>query len=200
MQTFGNELVNLKKQQFQPKQPLPAQNFAANQGYQQQNQGYQQHNQGQSQNRRNFQGYNTRNKQNINQRLYRPYNPAPLNVANLVKDVVPVAMQNNMVTEYEWCFPCNQPHSQATCSNGVINQALMVQNATSMQHALEAEIEQQQDIPLVDASFLNWQGDEFCGLNGDDPKIAVYSRNKKRALDNQNVSNNNNTSNAATAG
>ena len=129
MQTFGNELVNLKRQQYQSRQPFQAHNAAADQGSQQQNQG-------QFQYRPNFQGYNVGNKQNINQRPYRPYNPAHINVVNPIKDIVPA--QNNLAVDFDWCFPCNQPHSQATCSNGLINQTLMVQNATNMQHTSEA--------------------------------------------------------------
>ena len=38
MQTFSNELVNLKKRQFQPRPPYQQQNLVANPPYQQKNQ------------------------------------------------------------------------------------------------------------------------------------------------------------------
>lgn len=44
-----------------------------------------------------------------------------------------VPSQNNVAMESEWCFPCKQPHNQATCSNGLMNQALMVQDASYVQ-------------------------------------------------------------------
>ena len=58
----------------------------------------------------------------------------------------------------------------------------MVRNATSMQHISKAEYEQQQDAPLIDATFINWQGEDFCGVNDNDPQIAIYTRSKKRSL------------------
>lgn len=33
-----------------------------------------------------------------------------------------------MASDYDWCYPCNQPHNQTTCSNSMLHQALMVQN------------------------------------------------------------------------
>ena len=65
-------------------------------------------------------------RQNINPRPFRPYNPPPLNAANPIRDIVP--MQNNLAADFEWCYPYNEQHNQATCTNGVINQVLMVQN------------------------------------------------------------------------
>lgn len=59
----------------------------------------------------------------MNQGPFQPYNP---NAASTSKELVPT--QNNLFHEPEWCFPCNLPHNQATCSNGLINQALMVQS------------------------------------------------------------------------
>ena len=123
MQTFSNELVNLKKQQFQPRPPYQQQNPVVNPPYQQQNQGQAQGN------RQPFQGNAMGYRQNINQRPFRPYNPTPLNAANLVKDIVP--MQNNLAADFELCYPCSEPHNQSTCTNGVINQALMVQNTVA---------------------------------------------------------------------
>ena len=70
-------------------------------------------------------------RQNINQRPFRPYNLTPLNVVNPVKDFIP--MQNNVAVDFKWCYPCNESHNQATCTNGVINQALMVQNTVAGQ-------------------------------------------------------------------
>ena len=100
---------------------------------------------------------------------------------NAVKDIVPT--QNNLAVEYEWCYPCNQLHNQATCSNGVINQALMVQNAASTQlEVARHATEQQYDSNLIDIVFVNWQREEFCGLNSDTP-IATYTRARKRALE-----------------
>ena len=125
LQTIGNELVSLKKQQYQGRPPYQQQNPGGNSYYQQQPGGQQQQNQGvRPPYQNNYQG----NKQNVNPRPFQTYAPAPLNA---VKDIVPA--QNNFAAEYEWCYPCNQPHNQATCSNGVINQALMVQNAASTQ-------------------------------------------------------------------
>ena len=45
-----------------------------------------------------------------------------------------------------------------------------------MQHIPKAEYEQQQDAPPTDATFLNWQGEEFSNVNGNDPQIVVYTK------------------------
>lgn len=104
-----------------------------------------------------------------------------MNAANAVRDIVPA--QNNLISEVDWCYPCNQAHNQSTCSNGMINQALMVQNAASSQPDIPpAAPEQQQDMHTMETGFLNWQDEEFNGMNGDSP-IAANTRAKKRALD-----------------
>lgn len=94
----------------------------------------------------------------MNQRPFQTNNPAPINV---VKDLVPD--QNNLVVDYEWCFPCGQPHDQATYSNGVINQALMVHNAINISSATSSKpnlpndgASNQQEEPTHDATLLNW--------------------------------------------
>lgn len=71
-----------------------------------------------------------------------------------MRDIVPA--RNNLVANYKWCYPCNQAHNQATCSNEVINQAFMVQNATSIQQDASSTIpEQQQDVHPNETAFLN---------------------------------------------
>ena len=86
---------------------------------------YQQQNQGQIQaNRKPYQANTMGYRQNINQRPFWPYNPIPLNTANPMKDIVTV--QNNLVADLEWCYPCNEVHNQTNCTNVIINQALMV--------------------------------------------------------------------------
>lgn len=59
----------------------------------------------------------------------------------------------------------------------------MVQNAISSQPDTSTDIpEQQQNAHLNETTFLNWQDEEFCGVN-DDPAIARFTRAKKRALE-----------------
>lgn len=59
----------------------------------------------------------------------------------------------------------------------------MVQNSVSSQHNLPIEeIQQQPDQDVLDTSFLNWQEEEFYGLNDDSP-ILANTRAKKRALE-----------------
>lgn len=88
LQTFGSEIVNLKRQQNQNYRPNTAPYLAPFQPNRPQ---YQQNPQGQ----RPF----------MNQRPFQPYNP---NVASASKELVPT--QNNLLHEPEWCFPCNLPH------------------------------------------------------------------------------------------
>lgn len=113
----------------------------------------------------------------MNQRPFRPYALVPLNT---VTDIVP--SQNNYAADYEWCYPCNQSHNQVTCSNGVINQALMVQNSSTTQPVPEGDLDQQQDAAPINATFMNWLGEDFCAMGGDDPTPAIHIRTKKRAL------------------
>ncbi|KAH9298144.1 hypothetical protein KI387_029826, partial [Taxus chinensis] len=53
-------------------------------------------------------------------RPFQPYNP---NAISASKALVPA--QNNIAQEYDWCFPCNEPHNQSMCFNGALTQALM---------------------------------------------------------------------------
>ena len=52
-------------------------------------------------------------------------------------------MQNNLAADFEWCYPCSEPHNQATCTNGVINQALMVQNTVAGQQNVTTDASEQ---------------------------------------------------------
>lgn len=87
----------------------------------------------------------------MNPRPFQAYNPTTVSTA---RDIVPA--QNNLV-DYEWCFPCNQPHNQSTCSNGVINQALMVEGTSvTQQDPPHDEVTQQQDQQQNETNLLNW--------------------------------------------
>ena len=95
-----------------------------------------------------------------------------------------VNTKNNLAMEYEWCYPCNQQHNQSTCSNGLMNQALIVQGTSSSQPTSNIDVERQLEVPPIYATFMNQKEEEYCGVNKDNTTIGVYTRSKKRALDN----------------
>lgn len=173
LQNFSNELVNIKKTQTQPPYQIPFQApYQAS---------YQPNSQGQ---RRNF-----------NQRPFQQYN---LNTPSSSREIVPV--QNNLAVDYEWFFPCNQSHNQSTCSNGVLNQALMVQNSVVVPRNQSQEVNEQQSAPMEhdspDVTLMNWQGEELCGVNQPQNQsyipVVANTRSKKRAVDMGQQTNKNN--------
>ena len=65
-------------------------------------------------------------------------------------------MKNDLVVDFEWCYPYNEPHNQATCTNGLINQTLMVQNTVAgQQNAMNDAPKQQHDSHTPKIAFLN---------------------------------------------
>ena len=114
-----------------------------------------------------------------NNRPFQPYNP---NYASTSKEIVPV--QNNLVQDFEWCYPCNQPHNQNTCVNGMINQALMIQSMPGNQQAITNEVSTPNQVEQQpETTLLNWPKEDFCGVNHDGLAIVDNMRRKKRALD-----------------
>lgn len=102
-------------------------------------------------------------RRNYNQRSNIPYNP---NTTSTSRDIVPA--QNNMASDYDWCYPCNQPHNQTTCLNGMLHQALMVQNNVVISEDNTCGTDDQQvshSEQGSDVTLVNWQGEEFCGVN-----------------------------------
>ncbi|KAH9289994.1 hypothetical protein KI387_034111, partial [Taxus chinensis] len=169
LQNFGNELVALKRQQFQYNRP-----------YQPQNQQYQA-------NRPPFQG----NNQPRNQTTSQVTNVRPLNFQNPLaasssRAIVPV--QNNLVQDYEWCYPCSQPHNQNLCPNGVLSQALMVQSVSAPSELTNnSSTQEAADQPQApeESTLLNWQEEDFCRLNIDSSSVAANTRSKKREMEPQ---------------
>lgn len=97
-----------------------------------------------------------------------------------------------MASDYDWCYPCNQPHNQTTCLNGILYQALMVQNNVivledSTHGTHDQQISHSEQGPNV--TLVNWQGEEFCGVNQPQDQnqsytsIAANTQSKKRAID-----------------
>lgn len=86
----------------------------------------------------------------------------------------------------EWCFPCQQPHNQASCQNAMNaqSQALMVQNNMSYQ-----DVGINEELKGPEVAMMNWQGEEFCGVNHLQEKNRPFSpveentRSEKCAID-----------------
>jgi hypothetical protein len=67
-----------------------------------------------------------------------------------------VPVQNNLAADLEWCYPCNEAHNQTTCTNGMINQALMVQNIVmDQQNATTDVLGPQHDLHAPEIVFLS---------------------------------------------
>ncbi|KAH9291982.1 hypothetical protein KI387_042826, partial [Taxus chinensis] len=169
LQNLGNELVTIKRQQAQGFRP----------SYQPQAQP----------NRQPYQPQRPPNPvANVNQtrppsnRPFQPYNP---NAISASKALVPT--QNNIAQEYDWCFPCNEPHNQSMCFNGALNQALMVtttgvEGEGSQGNSQQQETFQQQSAPN-DTTLVNWQAEDFCGMNqAVSQGVAANTRSKRRNL------------------
>ena len=94
-----------------------------------------------------------------------------------------VPIQNNVAMENGCCFPCNQPHNQATCSNGWMNQSLMAQNASYAQsEASSSGSFPQQESQENESSLFNWEQQDFNGVN-DEFSFTSNTREKRRAQD-----------------
>ncbi|KAH9299879.1 hypothetical protein KI387_044102 [Taxus chinensis] len=173
LQNLGNELVSIKRQQAQGFRP----------SYQPQAQP----------NRQSYQPQRPPNPAaNMNQnqsqvrppanRPFQPYNP---NAISASKALVPT--QNNIVQEYDWCFPCNEPHNQSMCFNGALNQTLMmkttgVEGEGSQGNSQQPETSQQQSAPN-DTTLVNWQAEDFCGMNQVVSQgVIANTRSKRRNL------------------
>ena len=92
-----------------------------------------------------------------------------------------VPTQNNVAQEYNWCFPCNEPHNQSMCFNSALNQALMV-TTTGVEGEGSQETFQQQSTPN-DTTLVNWQAEDFCGMNQTTSQsVVANTRSERRNL------------------
>ena len=67
------------------------------------------------------------------------------------------------------------------CSNGVTNQALMVQGASSTQPTSNVEAKKQQEVLPINSTFINQQEEEHCVVNRDNAPSGVCTRAKKKS-------------------
>ncbi|KAH9327534.1 hypothetical protein KI387_007712, partial [Taxus chinensis] len=80
-----------------------------------------------------------------------------------------------------------EPHNQSMCFSGALNQALMVKK-TGVESEVSQETNQQQgtsqqDTTPNETTLVNWQAEDFCGMNQTPSQsVAANTWSKKRNI------------------